>query len=656
MYIRVCGNCYYYLAILVLSMVIILSSRTLLAQDYLKAELRNTNCQVASHEADRWFFGQNAGLDFRPQDPEADLTNYMLNVPTSPAVMADSMGNILFYTDGTKVYNRNDYLMPNGDGLHGYVGYTMPALILPKPGSDSIYYIFTTHTCKTDDSDPRPIFGFEYNEVNMNHAGGLGDITRKNKQLLPPEVSSKLTAVKHTNGVDYWVVTHKFNSSEFCSFLVTANGVDTAHYESSVLGSVHTAPDSSNNAKGYMKISPDGTKLALAIYGSDIYEIFNFDANNGKVTNAITSLPVFNQAYGIEFSPDSRYLYATTTPASPPQSSCLFQFDVSLGNAIFNNYDTIAIDSLGSYFSGIQLGTDGRIYVSRSPNGNASLSVIRNPKRPGPACNFTTNALDLQGKKCRLGFPNFMQSYFDLPHFDVENICFADTTIFILQNNSNIDSIAWQFGDLGNPDSSAAIQAQHIFSGPGGYQVRVTEYDTNGTAYGPYTETVIVNELPFVDLADTVYMYPGAPILLDAGEGFVSYEWSTGENTQVIKIYEQGTYYVTVQNELCCFNGDSVQVMYFNVFVPNAFRPGGVNNIFKAYASSPEAINNFTMYIYNRWGQQIFISNDINQGWDGKINGRDAPGDVYVWLVNYDIDREGRMEKIANKGNVILLR
>jgi gliding motility-associated-like protein len=325
------------------------------------------------------------------------------------------------------------------------------------------------------------------------------------------------------------------------------------------------------------------------------------------------------------------------------------------------NYDTIATDNLGSYFGGIQLGTDGRIYVSRSPYGNAAISVIQNPKRPGPACNFVSDvasgAIDLLGKKSRYGFPNFVQSFFDVPHFDVENICFKDATSFILTNNSNIDDVEWVFTD-GNQVTLNGLQPSYTFSGPGTYDIRVTE-TFGGVPYGPYTETVVVNALPVVDIGDTVYMYPGAPILLDAGAGHTSYEWSTNETTQTVKISEPGVYYVTVQNELCCFEIDSVRVIYFDVILPNAFRPGSAvpdNNIFKAFASSYDAVNNFNMYIFNRWGQQIYESNDIYEGWDGRIEGKEAPGDVYVWLVTYDIERVGKTEKIAYKGNVILLR
>ena len=559
---RITGNYQSYLTFLLILTVTLVSFQSLFAQGYLKAEVRKTNCPLADHEADRWFFGQNAGLDFRGQDPVADLTNFMLNVLTSPAIISDSNGVVLLYSDGLRVYNHQAEVIMNGDNLHGFSGNTMPVLIVPKPGSDSIFYVFTTYRPKQNANDPMTVYGLEYNEVNLNRNGGAGEVTIKNKVLLPPEVSSKLTAVKNSNGVDYWVVAHKFNSNEFCSFAVTGNGVDTNNYVSSPIGTVHTAPGETNNGIGYMKISPDGTKLALAIHGSNIYELYNFDAASGRVTNWIPSPQTFIEAYGVEFSSDSRYLYGTTTSnSSPPfdtRPSYLFQFDTDKGNGIFSlgNYDTITVDTLGSYLCGMQLGTDGRIYVSRAPYGNAAVSVIQNPKRPGMDCNFTANVVDLQGKKSRLGFPNFVQSYFDMPHFDVENVCFEDVTNFILTNNSNVDDATWRFTD-GSQITLTGIQPSYTFTGPGTYNIEVTE-SFGGQTFGPYIETIVVNELPPVDIGDTVYMYPGSPILLDAGSGFTSYEWSTGENSPSIKVSEPGTYYVTVQNEQCCFKLDSV--------------------------------------------------------------------------------------------------
>lgn len=480
--------------------------------------LENSDWPPENHQADRWYFGNCAGLDFRSQDPVADLTNSNMNVPTSPAIMADSLGDILFYSDGNRVYTRLGDTMPNGTGLHGFVGYTMPVLIIPRPGHDSLYYVFTTHRVRQNQADTNStIYGLEYSEVNMSLDSGLGAVTFKNEVLLPPEVSSKLSAVKHSNGVDYWVLAHRFNSNEFCAFRVTPDGVDTSGYVSSALGTVHLPPGQNNNAVSYMKFSPDGTKIALAIHGTDIYEIFDFDASTGVVSNVITSPPVFDEPYGIEFSSDSRYFYATTTSTSLPQPnytppSYLFQFDVYSGSAIFTDFDTIALDTLGSYFGGIQLGTDGRIYVSRSPYGNAAIGVIQNPKRPGPDCNFSGNALDLSGRTSRYGFPNFIQTFFKQPHFYVDENTRSDTTFFYLQNDSNIDSIYWDFGDPGsNENSSNELNPSHVYSGTGTYAVQVTEY-FGGLSFGPYYRpvNVIINAIDEGErsLTETMLLYP----------------------------------------------------------------------------------------------------------------------------------------------------
>ena len=527
------------LIILLLLLAVLVPPKDIFSQGYYKTEINIPKSAVANHEADRWFFGKYAGLDFRPQNPVADLTNDSININTSPAIMSDDAGNILFYTNSRRIFDRFGNRMPNGFGLHGMDGMTMPVLIIPKPGSDSIYYIFTTHRPKMDPNDIGTIYGFEYNVVNMNLNGGLGDITLKNQVLLEPEISSKLSAVKHSNGIDYWVVVHKFNSDEFCSFRVTSDGVDTTDYVSSHIGAFHAAPGVTNDEIGYMKISPDGTKLALAIYGSNIFEIYDFNASTGTVTNVVTSPEIFQYAFGVEFSPDSRFFYGSTTPINFPnlydtitEFSCILKFDVSLGNSIFNSYDTIALDTLGSYYGGIQLGTDSRIYVSRSPFGNASLSVIQNPKRPGKACNFVSNAIDLQGRQSRFGLPNFIQSYFDLPHFDVENTFYSDNAVFTLQNDSFTDDVSWQFGDpQSSSNTSTDMQPSHVFSGPGSYQVQVTEY-YNGKVYGPYYETVVVNSPNQINEGNE--HRPFYSIYPNPGDGTLHLLFNPGTNKAVV--------------------------------------------------------------------------------------------------------------------------
>ncbi|NQU86375.1 MAG: gliding motility-associated C-terminal domain-containing protein, partial [Mariniphaga sp.] len=94
------------------------------------------------------------------------------------------------------------------------------------------------------------------------------------------------------------------------------------------------------------------------------------------------------------------------------------------------------------------------------------------------------------------------------------------------------------------------------------------------------------------------------------------------------------------------------------VFFPNSFKPSSTrgNNIFKA-VTSLTYIPSYNLTIYNRWGQKIFSTNNVTEGWDGKINGEFAPAGVYVWVVNYSYSKDlnsGGTE-IKDKGTVTLI-
>lgn len=134
---------------------------------------------VAQKESNIWYFGENAGLDFNGGPPVA-LTDGVLNSHEGCASISNSLGSILFYTDGENVYNKTHSLMPNGTGLIGSGYATQSAAIVPKPGSSSIYYIFTVYEGYWSN-------GLCYNEVNMTLDGGKGDITSiKNVELVIP--------------------------------------------------------------------------------------------------------------------------------------------------------------------------------------------------------------------------------------------------------------------------------------------------------------------------------------------------------------------------------------------------------------------------------------------------------------------------------------
>ena len=97
--------------------------------------------------------------------------------------------------------------MQNGTGLFGDPSSTQSGVIIPQPGNDSIYYVFTIDMEGGNK-------GLCYSVVNINHYGGLGEVIIKNVSVLT-SANEKLTAVRHLNKTDIWVITRQFNSDKY---------------------------------------------------------------------------------------------------------------------------------------------------------------------------------------------------------------------------------------------------------------------------------------------------------------------------------------------------------------------------------------------------------------------------------------------------------
>ena len=173
----------------------------------------STNILIAQKEANIWYFGEYAGLDFNSGNPVA-ITDGQLSTSEGCASIADSNGNLLFYTDGITVWDKSHNVMLNGNGLLGNSDSTHSAIIVPKPDSQEIYYIFTVDAQAGNN-------GMNYSEVNLSLNGGLGAITTNKNINLLPRSTEQITAVVHGNGLDYWIICHPWDSNKFNSFLVT---------------------------------------------------------------------------------------------------------------------------------------------------------------------------------------------------------------------------------------------------------------------------------------------------------------------------------------------------------------------------------------------------------------------------------------------------
>lgn len=155
--------------------------------------------------------------------------------------------------------------------------------------------------------------------------------------------------------------------------------------------------------------------------------------------------------------------------------------------------------------------------------------------------------------------------------------------------------------------------------------------------------------------ADTSICKPFG-VILDAGYGHDILWLPSGEMHNPITAIEYGEYIALKKDDNGCLVSDTLYIHKdcgpSKLFVPNVFtiNNDGINDVFKAVGFE---ITDFSIHIYNRWGQEVFETDDVNKGWDGNHNARPAPADVYVWTINY---RDNKGLNRAAFGNLTLLR
>jgi hypothetical protein len=391
----------------------------------------------AQGEANKWFFGTLAGIDFSGGAPVA--ISGSSNSAEGTAAISSAAGDLMFYTDGVTVWDSTDTPMTNGSGLMGDGSTTQSAIVVPSPSSASQYFVFTL---AADGGSA----GFRYSIVDMTLNGGLGDVTATKNVAITDSVTEKVCAIEDASGNGYWITVHKWGSNKFHSYHLTTSGLSAAVVSS--VGSVHTAgPTAFQNTYGQMKFNMCGNKLALATGYLDIVELFDFDNNTGIVSNAV-SLPQSYHVYGVEFSKNSGLLYIT----SYDPSASLIQYNISLGVPALIAASKTPLSASGSQYA-LQMGPDGKIYVAQS-FGSPFLGAINNPDVIGAGADFSETALLLDpmgnGVMGGLGLPSFMQNYLKINVTCTVGIDEANTseTAVIYPNPSSEDFIL-QFNGTG---------------------------------------------------------------------------------------------------------------------------------------------------------------------------------------------------------------
>jgi hypothetical protein len=387
------------------------------------------------------------------------------------STITDNSGNLLFVTNGFYIADATGDTMQNGSGLNPSV-YTswypdgLPPvqmnIIIPYPDNNNLYYLFH----KTID-DP---FGalltkyLYYSIIDMSLNSGFGAVTTKNQVLLNDSLcKGNLTACKHANGRDWWLIFHKAYSTTYYTYLITPNGIDGPYSQS--IGIIR------ENDLGQAVFSPDGTHFACYnlrnSYPSHL-EVFNFDRCTGLLSNAVhIAINDSSTAVGVAFSPNSKYLYVSST-------NYVYQFDVTAAS-IPTTQATVAVwdgfyspnPPFGTYFDIAQLAPDGKIYISTG-NSTLHLHVINQPDSAGIVCDLVQHGIPL---------PAF--NYNSLPnHPNYFLGALAGSPCDSLTSQNNDQAYDFRFGVYPNPNTGVFNIGYQLPQNTSGI---LEIYDVNGS-------------------------------------------------------------------------------------------------------------------------------------------------------------------------------
>jgi gliding motility-associated-like protein len=346
-----------------------------------------------------WYFGLKGGLDFNPvpgsPSPVA-IGNSAMNANEGCGSICDMNGQLLFYSNGITVYNRNHQVMPNGDNLAGNLSSVQSCLIVPKPGNDFIYYVFTSDAFENNYAK-----GYCYSVVDIQGDNGNGAVISKNNLLLAPG-TERLTAVRHADGLSVWVITNDNSSNTFRAWLVSCNGLQAAPVVSNT--GVVLDQDVLENV-GMMKVSPDGKQLCQTHFSEvsnvPIFaQLFDFDNATGILSNPRSIGFPGAEIKSCEYSADSKFLYLVS-----PNYKIIDQVEATLPTIAGIVASRITINTGNTSYLGIQLAPDGKIYLAQQ---SIYLGAINKPNTKGLGCNYQEKQVQLINSSSYLGLPAFI--------------------------------------------------------------------------------------------------------------------------------------------------------------------------------------------------------------------------------------------------------
>lgn len=419
-----------------------------------------------------------------------------------PCSISDENGNLQFYSNGCKIVNSNNEVIENGDDLspgffqsiecdnnvYGYDSY-QNMMILPRPGY-SDRYVYFHHTIESNLANGKVL----YSEVDMFANNGKGKVILKNQVLRGPVLKEwALTAVKHGNGRDWWIIIPQEKVNIYNLYLLTPDtiaGPFTQDWENS---------EASQYEKFGLNIvvSPDGKKF-IRVTNSDFsvpkMYLYDFDRCSGMLSNVqtITMPDSIEYSPWASISPNSRFLYFQSGQVK------LYQYDLWASNIsssiqLVGEYDGfVTPQGFSGAFNAMALAPNNKIYMCCT-SGIHYYHTIHAPNRLGEACDFRQHELELPTVNNNLMplYPNFRLGPIDNSPCDTLGLDNLPIAHFRWEENEPLSPLQIEFTDLsyyepatwlwdfGDGTTSQDTSPVHLYSQPGNYQVCLTVCNAN---------------------------------------------------------------------------------------------------------------------------------------------------------------------------------
>jgi gliding motility-associated-like protein len=503
----------------------------------------------AQNEANVWHLSIEAGLDFNSGEPVV-INDVPPMGSDGLASISDSLGTFLFCTDFNYVYDKYGFMQ---NGMDLIQGLSSGRAIVKWPGRKNIYYIFNGSN----------FGGFFYSLVDMTLNEGRGAVTDKNIPIDEAwDAIDRVGIVKKENSESVWVITRKFTDDAMAAFLVDENGLNP----NPVLSPMPDRVADYQSDYGCIKVSYDKKYLISSYNGFGNLEICSFNASTGTLEYMYTITQPIHWDHmaskGIEFSPDSKFLYSSYGDYITPDTVSIYQLDMKLiaDSTLFMNSAILVASEPGAT---LQLARDGKIYTThlyREPDEPYYwMSVIHQPWVRGTGCMYEMNAINM--------FPGYDMDY--MPNTLVDYLLRFEWTGepcqgYPIHFKPNFiptpQTIQWDFDD-GPGSNSWQLSPTYTFKNPGVHEVKVDVWYPSGR-YEHTSREIEISPSPQPDLGPDTLICQGASITLNANCEADFFSWSTSQfGVSSITVSDSGTYWVRGKfNDSGCMGYDTIHI------------------------------------------------------------------------------------------------